>query len=353
MFDAGYLNGAWPDLHPIPTGDPVCAMRRQCLTAAAFAILGGWAPLTSAASFPDKPLVLLVPYPAGGASDVVARIFAQAMGPFLKQAVLVENLGGGTGQVAVQKLLGAPADGQMVLQGSVNEVLLVPLTNPLARYRPQDFRLVVAVSEAPIVLLVRQGLAVDRFDDWIALARNSQGNPLSYATVGNDSLYHLMGEALAARLGLHLLHVPYKGAAPALQDVAGGQIDCAILPYQSSFEAMASKGRLRILSSFSSSLPRFLAAVPLITESRICPDFVHSVAGGYFVRQATPPVAMATLRDAIHQALARPELRERLEQEGKTLLEPVSSQAECDQRFERMTQRMTALVQSVGRVAGR
>lgn len=351
MTDAGFLDGAVPTPHALPTGEPTRAMRRQCLIAAATAIGCAWAP-KALASFPDKPLVLLVPYPAGGASDVVARLFAQAMGPTLKQPVLVENLGGGTGQVAVQKLLAAPADGQMVLQGSVNEVLLVPLTNPQARYRPQDFRLVAAISEAPIVLLVRQGLPAEGFDDWVALARQSQASPLSYATVGNDSLYHLMGEALAARLGLHLLHVPYKGAAPALQDVAGGQVDCAILPYQSSFEAMARRGRLRMLSSFSSRPHRALAAVPPITESLICPDFVHSVAGGYFVRQNTPLEAMATLRAAVHQALARPDLRERLEQEGKSLLEPVSMQAECDQRFERMTQRMTALVQSVGRGAG-
>lgn len=199
--------------------------------------------------------------------------------------------------------------------------------------------------------MVRNGIAVDSLDKFIEYARQNKGKPLTYATVGIDSIYHLMGDALGARLGVPFLHVPYKGGAPALQGLAGGEVDFAILPYQSSYAAMQQQGRLRILTSFSRALPPALRQIPLISQSRLVPDFEYAISGGYFVRQGTPADRVAVLRKAIGEALAKPEIRARLEAEGRTVAQPIDRQEQANQVFDQYMARVTRLIQSVGRKA--
>lgn len=308
-------------------------------------------PARAAEPYPSRPLSLVVPYPAGGATDASARIFAESIGKSVKQQVVVENYGGGTGLIGANKVLAAPADGYTFFAGSINEVFLAPLLNPSARYKPQDFLLAAPVSDANIVLLVRSGLAADSLDKFLDLARQNRSKPLTYATVGIDSIYHLMGDALGARTGATFLHVPYKGAAPALQGLAGGEVDFAILPYQSSFDSMQGMGRLKVLTSFSRALPAPLRHIPLISLSRQVPDFEYTISGGYFVRQGTPAERVAALRKAIGEALAKPDVRARLEAEGRTVERPIDSQAQADQCFDQYMGRVTQLLRSVGRKA--
>ncbi|QUN30651.1 tripartite tricarboxylate transporter substrate binding protein [Cupriavidus sp. KK10] len=306
-------------------------------------------PAFAADNFPAKSLSLVVPYPAGGASDTSARIFGESIGKSVRQQVIVENYGGGTGLIGANKVLGAPADGYTFFHGSINEVFLAPMLNPAARYKPQDFQLAAPISDANIVLLVRNGIAVDALDKFLDYAKQSKGKPLTYATVGIDSIYHLMGDALAARLGVPFLHVPYKGGAPALQGLAGGEVDFAILPYQSSFDSMQQQGRLKVLSSFARALPPALKHIPLISQSRMVPDFEYSIGGGYFVRQGTPASRVAVLRKAIGEALAKPEIRAKLEAEGRTVAQPIDSQEQANQVFDQYLGRVTQLIRNVGR----
>ncbi|RWA55211.1 ABC transporter substrate-binding protein [Cupriavidus sp. UYMSc13B] len=306
-------------------------------------------PAFAADNFPAKSLSLVVPYPAGGASDTSARIFGESIGKSVRQQVIVENYGGGTGLIGANKVLGAPADGYTFFHGSINEVFLAPMLNPAARYKPQDFQLAAPISDANIVLLVRNGIAVDTLDKFLDYAKQSKGKPLTYATVGIDSIYHLMGDALAARLGVPFLHVPYKGGAPALQGLAGGEVDFAILPYQSSFDSMQQQGRLRVLSSFAKALPPALKHIPLISQSRLVPDFEYSIGGGYFVRQRTPASRVAVLRKAIGEALGKPEIRAKLEAEGRTVAQPIDSQEQANQVFDQYLGRVTQLIRNVGR----
>lgn len=303
----------------------------------------------AADTYPAKPLSLVVPYPAGGASDTAARIFGESIGKSLKQQVVVENYGGGTGLIGANKVLSAQADGYTFFHGSINEVFLAPMLNPSARYTPKDFSLVAPISEAHIVLLARNGLQADSLDKVIALAKQSSAKPLTYATVGIDSIYHLMGEALAARVGASLLHVPYKGGAPALQGVAGGEVDLAILPYQTSFDAMQTQGRLKVVTSFSKELPTPLAHIPLISQSKLVPDFAYTISGGYFVKQGCPAERVSILRNAIGAALLSPDIRARLEAEGRTVAQPIDSQAAANQVFDQYLQRVAELMRTVGR----
>ncbi|RDK11814.1 Bug family tripartite tricarboxylate transporter substrate binding protein [Cupriavidus lacunae] len=326
--------------------------RRRFLQYAGFAagssILAGL-PALAADAFPNKTLSLVVPYPAGGASDASARIFGESISKSVRQQVVVENYGGGTGLIGANKVLAAPADGYTFFHGSINEVFLAPMLNPAARYKPQDFLLAAPISDANIVLMVRNGIAVDSLDKFIEYARQSKGKPLTYATVGIDSIYHLMGDALGTRLGVPFLHVPYKGGAPALQGLAGGEVDFAILPYQSSYDSMQQQGRLKILTSFSRALPPALKQIPLISQSRLVPDFEYTISGGYFVRQGTPADRVAVLRKAIGEALAKPDIRARLEAEGRTVGQPIDSQEQANRVYDQYMARVTKLIHSVGR----
>ncbi|QYY28632.1 MULTISPECIES: Bug family tripartite tricarboxylate transporter substrate binding protein [Cupriavidus] len=306
-------------------------------------------PAFAAEAFPSKPLSLVVPYPAGGASDTSARIFGESISKSVKQQVVVENYGGGTGLIGANKVLAAPADGYTFFHGSINEVFLAPLLNPAARYKPQDFMLAAPISDANIVLMVRNGIPADTLDRFIDYAKQNKAKPLTYATVGIDSIYHLMGDALGTRLGLTFLHVPYKGAAPALQGLAGGEVDFAILPYQSSFDAMQQQGRLKLLTSFSKTLPASVKHIPLISQSRIVPDFEYAISGGYFVRQGTPADRVAVLRKAIGEALSKADVRGKLEAEGRTVVQPVETQQQANKYFDQYQARVTELIRSVGR----
>lgn len=300
-------------------------------------------------AFPGKPLTLVVPYPAGGASDASARIFAESFTQSFKQQVIVENYGGGTGLIGANKVLSAAADGYTFLHGSPNEVILPPMLNSAARYKPWDFVFAAPITSASIVLMVRNGIPANSMDEFLDYARQRKDKPLTYASVGIDSLYHLMGDALAARLNLPFLHVPYKGAAPALQDLAGGQVDFAILAYQTSFDGMQEQGRLKIVSSFSKDMAPGLKHLAPITQSKQIPDFVHEIGGGYFMRKGTPTDRVAALRKAIGEAVVKPEIRGRLEAEGRKVERPTESQAQADAAFKEMTDRVAALLKVLGR----
>jgi len=311
----------------------------------ALAAVPGWAQET----YPTKALTLIVPYPAGGAGDATSRIFGASIAKTLGQAVLIENHGGASGTIGANKALGNPTDGYTFFHGSSNEVFLQPMLNPAARYRPQDFVLASLTVIGQIVLVTRRDIKADSLDAFIAYAEQRKDKPLSYATAGVDTLYHLMGDALAQRLGLSFLHVPYKGSAAAIQDVAGGQVDFAILAYQASLDGMHAMGSLNIVSSFSKTVPNTLAHIPLITQSQRIPDFEYTIGGGYFFKQGTPPERVQVLRQAIGQALSDPDIRARLESEGRTVGDPTPDQQHADQDFTRMHARLAQLVQSLGR----
>ena len=325
--------------------------RRQVLAAAAGLALtpalpgAAWAQ----AKYPNKAVTMIIPYPAGGPSDASGRIYAEVMTKNLGQPVVVENIGGGTGIIGANKALNAAPDGYTFFQGSGNEVFLAPMLNEAARFSPGQFRYIQPTAEATLLLLVRNGLPGNSLDEFLAYAKANASKPLTYATVGVDSMYHLMGDALAKRVGANFMHVPYKGSAPALQDLGGGQVDFAILPYQASFDGMAQQKRLQIAGSFSKELPPPLKHVPLITSSKLVPDFAYTINGGYFVRKEVPEAVIARLREAVSAGLDMPDVRARLEAEGRLVAKPAKSQAEVDALFKQQLAQYRKLVTDVGR----
>jgi tripartite-type tricarboxylate transporter receptor subunit TctC len=318
------------------------ATRRAALIAG-FSLAAG---LAGAQGFPNKPVNLMVPYPAGGPSDAIARIFFNPLGKELGQQVLVENLGGVSGALAAQKVLAAPADGYFVFQGSPNEVILSPLANAAVKLKTEDFRLVHPVADAVMVFVTRKDLPVSNVDELIALARKSADKPLTYGSVGVGSLYHLILENAQAQTGVKLAHVPYKGNAPLLQDIAGGQADFAVLVYSAAMGALAEQGRLKVIGQLGAQRSELLKNVPTASEGKELKNFSYKIWTGFMVPKSTPEDVVTRLHAAIGKTLQDPEVRSQLAAQTQAAAAPMTL-AESAKFFEAETARYRAIAKQI------
>lgn len=279
-----------------------------------------------AQSFPQHPVTLQVPYPAGGLSDVIARTVSTPLGKQLGQPVVVDNLGGVSGAIAAQKVLNAPADGYLLFQGSPNELILSPLANSAVKFKSEDFRLLQMISEAPMAVIARADLPVANGDELAAYAARvaREGRPLTYASVGPGSFYHFMGAHMANTLGVAMTHVPYKGGAPAFQDLMAGLVDIFITPFGKAQIEMVQQGRLKFVATLTPERLDSLKQVPTLRESRALKDFSYKLWTGYFVRKDTPEPLVQTLYKAITATLSDPAVRSGLEAQSQQVSPPLS-----------------------------
>lgn len=314
-----------------------------------FTLLAG-ALLTTGAVFaqtyPTKPVNLMVPYPAGGPSDSIARIFTVPLSRELGQTVLVENLGGVSGALAAQKVLAAPADGYYLFQGSPNEVILSALANAAVKFKAEDFRLVHPVAEAVMVFVVHKDLPVSTVDELIALARKSKDKPLTYGSVGIGSLYHLILENVQQLTGVTLTHAPYKGNAPLLQDIGGGQVDFAVLVYSAGMGALAEQGRLKVIGQLGGQRSELLKSVPTASEGSELKNFSYKIWSGLMVPKNTPEPVVQRLHQAIGKTLQDPSVRSQLAAQTQLASQPMSL-AESNKFFETETSRYRAIAKSI------
>lgn len=299
-----------------------------------------------AQSYPSKPVNLMVPYPAGGPSDALARIFTVPLGKELGQQVIVENLGGVAGALAAQKVLAAPADGYYIFQGSPNEVILSPLANAAVKLKTEDFRLVHPVAEAVMVFVARKDLPANNVDELIALARKSGDKPLSYGSVGIGSLYHLILENVQQIAGIKLTHAPYKGNAPLLQDIGGGQVDFAVLVYSAAMGALAEQGRLKVIGQLGAQRSELLKNVPTASEGKELKNFSYGIWSGFMVPRNTPEAVVERLHKAIGATLKDATVRSQLAAQTQLAASPMSL-AEGAKFFEDETARYRAIAKSI------
>ncbi|MFM2120436.1 MAG: hypothetical protein RL722_1904 [Pseudomonadota bacterium] len=298
-----------------------------------------------------KPLTLMVPYPAGGLSDVIARMVEKPLGKQLGQMVIVDNVGGAAGSIAAQRVLGAPADGGLVYQGSPNELILAPLAMHAVKYRSEDWRMVQIIGSFPMAVIARKGLAANTIDELVALAKKSaaEGRPLTYGSVGVGSFYHVLGEHFAHLIGAPMTHVPYKGGAPMLQDMGGNVVDLAFFVVDSRLPGMVDQGMFKVLATMAEPgkpEARFLEKYPTVNESKAVKDFAYSAWTGYFVPRATPEPVVALLNKALAGAMTDPEARKKLEDLGGRV-PPMMSVAEAQKDYEKQTARFRAIGKSI------
>lgn len=284
--------------------------RRPLLQALAASLAGNW--FTSAQAqgpaFPSRHVTLLVPYAAGGLSDQMARVMVNPLSKALGQSVVVENLGGASGSIAAQKILNGPADGYTLFLGSPNELVLAPISIPSIKFKPEDFRMLQASGSVHLAILTRKDLPASNVDELVDYARKqaAAGKPITYASVGPGSLYHLLGEQLSKVTGIPMIHVPYKGGGPAAQDLLAGHVDIYISPFGKAYTGMAKEGRLKILALLNPVRSEGPADIPAVGESRQLKDFVYDTWSGVFVPKATPDATVQVLNKALVQTFADP-----------------------------------------------
>ncbi|MFM8575768.1 MAG: tripartite tricarboxylate transporter substrate binding protein [Limnohabitans sp.] len=298
------------------------SLTRRLLLAAAAALSIGAA---QAQNFPAKPVNLMVPYPAGGLSDVIARLVNTPLGAHLKQPVIVENLGGVSGAIAAQKVLNAPADGYYIFQGSPNELILSPLANAAVKFKSEDFRLVQMIGVAQMAIYARPNLSVNSVDELLDYARKeaAAGRPITYASVGPGSFYHLLGEHLSKITNIPMTHVPSKGGAPANQDLIGGQVDIFITVYGKSYQQLADSGKIKILAMLNNERLDGVKQYPAISESKQLKNFTHTIWTGFFVKKETPEPIVQVLHKAVSETLNDPAVRAGLETNSQLVAKPL------------------------------
>ena len=301
---------------------------------------------TFAETWPSKPINLMVPYPAGGPSDTIARIVSTPLAEELGQQVIVENLGGASGALAAQKVLAAPADGYYLFQGSANEVILAPLVNESITLRSEDFRLVHPVADSLVVFLTRKDLPVNSVDELIELAKKMSERPLTYGSIGVGSLFHLVLEDVQQRTGIKLQHVPYKGNAPLLQDIGGGQVDFAVLAYSASVGSLSDEGKLKVIAQFGAQRSEALKDVPTVSEGQTLKNSSYRIWSGFMVPEATPELVVQRLHGAIGELLQDPMVRAQLAAQTQ-LAAAAMSLGEASRFFESETAHYRAIAKAI------
>lgn len=273
-----------------------------------------------------KTVSLMVPYPAGGLSDVIARLVSPVLAKHLDRTVIVENLGGAGGAIAAQKLLSTPADGTMIYQGSPNELILTPMAVAAVKHKSEDFRPVQSIALNEMILFARKDLPVNNGDELAAYVAQmaKEGKPVTYASVGPGSLYHVLGEHMSKVLNVPMTHVPYKGGAPAIQDLIGGQIDIFITPYGKGYIDLVATGKIKAVAALSAERQAAFKSVPTLNESKAFKGFVYDTWQTYFVRKDTPEPVVQVLHKALSEVANDAGVRASLESQGMIVPKPVA-----------------------------
>jgi tripartite-type tricarboxylate transporter receptor subunit TctC len=279
----------------------------------------------SVPAYPSRPVSIVVPYPAGGLSDIIARNVNAALGRQLGQPVVVENVAGGSGSIGATRVLTVAADGHQVFQGSPNELILAPLAISAIRFRSEDFRLVQMIATAQIAFLTRKDIPANSVDEFLDHARKAAaaGKPITYASVGIGSFYHLLGEHLSKSTGIPMVHVPYRGGQPAEQDLLAGEVDIFLAPYGKRYDDYAKQGRLKLLAMLNRTRLESVKLHAAIGESKQLRDFAFNIWTGYFVKKDTPEAVVQRLHKAVTDTLNDPTVRAGLDAHSLLLAEPL------------------------------
>jgi tripartite-type tricarboxylate transporter receptor subunit TctC len=257
----------------------------------------------------QRPVVLLVPFAVGGISDALARQVAPHLSRALGTTVVVDNVPGASGTLAAQRLLSATPDGSTIMLASSSETILPPLFMASAKYRAEDFRLLAGGMDAPIALLGRLGLKTASLTELLAIADHDGRPDLSCGSLGNGTITHLAAEHFRLLTGMEMLHVPYRGGAPMINDLLAEQIDLAFLPLVGPVLQLAQAGKLRVYGIADSVGRSPLEKYPLLTEHPTLKSFRHSAWTAFAVpRSVADPVA-ERLNTILNGVLQLPEVR--------------------------------------------
>lgn len=289
----------------------ICRAGRKLLVALAAAALST---VAAAQAYPSKPIRIIVPYPPGGTSDILARAIGPGITAALGQPVIIENKPGSTGNVGADFVAKSPADGYTLLLGDIGSLAIGPSIFKDLPFDPvKDFAPVVMVAYSPHLLVVNPSVQAKDVKELVALAKAQPGK-LNFAVSGIGGANHLAGVDFALRSGIKWAYIPYKGGSQALTDMTGGQGDVMFNGMLATYP-MVKGGKLRAIAI--SSAKRFSAApdIPTVAESGF-PGFETGSFQGIVAPAGTPPDIVNKLHQTITKLLATPEMQERLVNAG-------------------------------------
>lgn len=272
----------------------------------------------AAQGYPAKPIRLIVPFPPGGGTDIAARSVASALSDSARWTFVLENKPGAGGNLGVEQAVKSPPDGYTLVIGQTSNLAINPTLYAKLPYDPlKDLSPVVLLVSAPVVLVVAANSRYRSLGDLLAAAKTDPGG-VTFASPGNGTVSHLAGELLQRAAGAKLTHVPYKGAAQALTDTLGGQVQSFLSSVPSALSQIRA-GRLRAIAVTSAKRAAELPGVPTFAESGY-PGFEASTWYGLLAPAGTPVPVVAKLNAEVNRVLETPEVRGRLAAEGGEVL---------------------------------
>jgi len=268
---------------------------------------------TSPGSYPTKPIRLVVPFPAGGATDIFARTLSQKLGEKIGSSVVVDNKPGAGGTLGSDLVAKSVADGYTILLATSSTHSIGPNLNPRMPYDAvRDFTPIAQVGNAPSIMLVPNSSPAKTIQEWIELAKKNPGR-LNYASSGNGTIVQLTAELFKSQAGLFVVHIPYKGTALAMPDLISGKVDVLFDSLPTGLPHVKD-GRLRALGVTSAQRTSMAPGLPAIAE--VLPGYESTTWFGLFGPQGMRPELVARVNAAALQALADPEVKDKLQRLG-------------------------------------
>jgi tripartite-type tricarboxylate transporter receptor subunit TctC len=291
-------------------------MRIPKLLALAGAALALASPFAQAQgpAFPRQPVTLVVPFPAGGPTDAMARALAQKLGERLGQSVVVDNKGGAGGSIAAEAVARAPADGHTLFFGTTGTLAINPSLYSKLRYDPvKDFAPVSLMATTMNVLVVNPGVPAKNLGELVRLAKAKPGT-LTYGSAGNGSSNHLSGELFRSSAGVQINHIPYKGSAPALVDLLGGRLTMMFDTIAQQTQNVAA-GKVRALAVTGPKRSPLLPEVPTAQEAGL-KDFDVTIWFGVLAPAGTPAPVIERLNREIMAVMSTEDMKKRMQADG-------------------------------------
>lgn len=272
-------------------------------------LLAAFAGSAAAQGFPAKPIRIVVPYPAGGTTDIMARTLQEHMQKALGQPVIVDNKAGAAGAIGAREVARATPDGYTLLFSNNGPSSTTPLLIKDAGYDGlKDFAPIAQVAAAPLFVMVNASLPVADLKSFIEYARR-QPNALEYASAGIGSLGHLASELFANMAGIKMVHVPYKGQAQTATAIATGEVKVLITTSSAALNNFIKEGKVKLLAVSSSEPSPLAPGVPIVDSA--LPGYRVDIWFGLLAPAKTPADVIAKLNDVVVKALASPEVQER------------------------------------------
>lgn len=300
-------------------------MKNRARLTALMAVCLATALPAAAQTYPERPVKLVVPYAPGGSADITARLVSDEWGKALGQSIVIENKAGAGGNVGVDSVAKSKADGYTIGLQTVSLAINPGLFPRMPYDTLKDLEPIGMVASSQHVLVVNPQLPASNVKELIALAKAQPGK-LNYGSAGNGSTFHMSAELFKAVAGTEIVHVPYRGGGPALNDTIAGMVNMSF-PVLSAARGMVESGRLRALGVTGPQRSALLPNVPTIAEAGL-PDYNFETWFMVFAPAGTPKAVIDKLNASLNQALGSPALKERMVREGFDPIPSTPAQAE-------------------------